>query len=169
MDTRLILLRDNSLARPRTFKKGRMVCYPQRGVRAEELESLFADRRIVFLHRDLQEASVLRRASEPPEVSRTKARVKEFLKNAFGVVVYQQVNHVIDKILLPMFKSGEIGRYSRREVIAFTDFIRRSLPRYAQLVGDEDGRAGDRKRRCDPARARCETASGDGRLLAPRA
>lgn len=132
-NTRILLLRDGRLASPSSFRKGRMVCYAQREVRAEELESLFEDRRIVFLHNDLQEASVLRRKPEPQEVARMKGRVKAFLKLAFGVVVYLQVSNVVDRVLLPIFGSGEISDYSRNEILAFTDFIRRNLARYAQL------------------------------------
>ncbi|TET89425.1 MAG: DUF3883 domain-containing protein [Methanomassiliicoccales archaeon] len=130
----LLLLHPKGLASASDVEKGRLICYPQRTVKIEEVSKLFKDGRIAFLHRDLQNAKILGRKAKDEELERTKKRIKPFLEAHFNVQIYFTAFHVINRVILRLFESGEFKKYRHVDLYDFLDYIRRNLTGYRQKL-----------------------------------
>jgi len=114
-DGRLIPLKDPSVP-------DRLICYPQR-TDFSEVNQLFTEGEIVFLHPYFQESSIVHRKETDTEIEDKRKRVKEWF-DGIGVKKYFKQTHIIREVIVPKFARGKYREYDDLKLYKLTDYIR---------------------------------------------
>lgn len=117
-DDRLVPLEDPNMP-------DRLICYPQ-SMDLADVHQLFTEGEVVFVSRYFQEASVMGRKTDSPDLEEAKVRVKEFF-DKIGVKKYFKQYHIISQVILPKFSSGKYKAYDDVKLYRLADYIRRNL------------------------------------------
>ncbi|MFC2066845.1 DUF3883 domain-containing protein [Chloroflexota bacterium] len=112
---KLVPLKDNT-------KPDRLICYPQSND-LSEVEQLFTEGEIVFLHTSLQESTIIHRRIKDLEEEQKRSKIKDWFDD-IGVRKYFKQAHIIREVILPKFATTKYMDYDDRKLYQFTNYIR---------------------------------------------
>lgn len=121
--TKFILTNQNDLMPLKDPDKPDMlICYPH-SMDLSEVNELFTEGELVFLNRDLQLSTIIKRATVDPEEEEKRKKVHKFFAGV-GVKAYFKQSHVIREIILPKFSSGKYSQYDDAKLYRLVNYIR---------------------------------------------
>jgi hypothetical protein len=121
--TKFILTNQNDLVPLKDPNKPDMlICYPH-SMDLSEVNELFTEGELVFLNRDLQLSTIIRRTAIDPEEEEKRKKVHKFFEGV-GVRAYFKQSHVIRDVILPKFSSGKYSQYDDLKLYRLVNYIR---------------------------------------------
>ncbi|MCK4252779.1 hypothetical protein KAX97_15135, partial [candidate division WOR-3 bacterium] len=103
-------------------KPDRLICYPQT-VDLSEVNQLFTEGEIVFLHPHFQESTIIHRQQIDPGEEEKRNQVKDWFDN-IGVRKYFKQAHIIREVILPKFATTKHMDYDDRKLYQFINYVR---------------------------------------------
>ncbi len=103
-------------------KPDRLICYPQ-SIDLSEVDQLFTEGEIVFLHPYLQESTIIHRRIKDPEEEEKRSKVKDWFDD-IKVRKYFKQAHIIRDVILPKFATAKYQEYDDRRLYQFINYIR---------------------------------------------
>jgi len=104
----------------------KLICYPQ-SIDLSEVNELFTEGELVFLHRHFQSSTITKRKDTDPQEEQRRERVHEFFENV-GVRLYFKQSHVIKDVILSKYSSGKYKDCDDLKQYRFLNFVREYWP-----------------------------------------
>ena len=129
-NTPFLLTSDRKLVSPNDFigTDRLLVQHPQ----TKNLGSwvkMFNEGELVFLDRYFQESKKDKRVKIDETLEEKRKRVKQFLEN-YEVAPSMRPYQIIQRVILPKFKTGKYKGYSDEKIVLFTNYLRENIRPY---------------------------------------